>query len=175
MTIWQKKKHGVVTIPAFVVHIEDSSGEGGLSRSFRNGGIIKITQFGISLALWIPHILTQHHIWHGHWSDALQHLHLQEGTRENRDPPFSHLETWKTITCPSICCSAGVGVESVGSLGDNSVPFHPWRHQSWWMLVSPWQPGRASGASGSAWHRWSWQREQVVTQKRERRMWWLWA
>lgn len=36
-----------------------------------------------------------------------------------------------------------------------SLPFHPWRRQSWWRLVSPWQPGTASGASGSAWHPWS--------------------
>lgn len=83
-SLWKKQqqKIGVVTIPAFVVHIEDSSGEGGLSWPFRNSGVIQITQFGVSLTLWIPHILTQHHIWHGHWSDALQHLHLRQGTQE---------------------------------------------------------------------------------------------
>lgn len=61
--------------------------------------------------------------------------------------------------------SAEVGVASTGSKGDTFVPFHLWHHQSWWMQVSPWQPGRASGANGSAWHRWLRQREQVVTQK----------
>lgn len=76
--------HGLFTVPAFVVHIQHSSGEGGLSGSFRNCGIIKITQFGLSLPLWISHILTQYYIRYGHRSNALQHLHLQEGTKALR-------------------------------------------------------------------------------------------
>lgn len=57
-----RKACGVFTIPALVVHIEHSRGEGGLSGSFGNSWIIEVTQFGVSLPLWIPHILTQHHV-----------------------------------------------------------------------------------------------------------------
>ncbi len=85
------REHSMFTIPAFVVHIEHSSSEGGLSWSFRNSGIVKITQFGVSLTVWIPNILTQHHIWHGHWRDALQHFYLQRGnTGEQRSSIFTH-------------------------------------------------------------------------------------
>ena len=68
----------VFTVPALVVHIEHNGGEGGLSGSLRDCGIVQVTQFGISFPFWIPDVLTQHHIRHGHGSDALQHLHLQE-------------------------------------------------------------------------------------------------
>ena len=75
-----EKEKSLVTIPALVVDIQNRRGKGRCAGAFWNSRVIKVAEFGVTLALWVSHILTQHHIRHRHRSNALQHLDLHTQT-----------------------------------------------------------------------------------------------
>lgn len=66
-----------LTIPSFVLDIEHCGGKCRRAGALWYGGVVEVTQLGVALPLWVPHILAEHHIWHSNRSYTLQHLHLQ--------------------------------------------------------------------------------------------------
>lgn len=70
------KKNICLTVPSLILDVEYRSSKRGCAGTFRDGGVVLVTQPGVALPLGVPHVLAEDHIWQGYWGYTLQYLHL---------------------------------------------------------------------------------------------------
>lgn len=105
-----------LTVPSFVADVEHGGGKGWCAGALGDGGVVEVAQLGLALALWVAHVLAEHHVRSGNGGDALQHLHLAVHRNIVSNTIFSQ--------CESVCVG-GRGTEMKERMNDSNDLFVP--------------------------------------------------